>query len=115
MLRPILIVGPLADCVIEKLLADFPDKFNRCIPEVRYFSQAVMEKGVMDNVFIDYRKKGNSFECTSISALKDSLHKVCTRWELQITKRKIILIAEYVLFYFFYFLIFDSIVIASWI
>ncbi|XP_065226709.1 disks large homolog 5 isoform X2 [Planococcus citri] len=77
MLRPVLIIGPLADCVIEKLLADFPDKFNRCIPEVRYFSQAVVEKGVNDNLLIDYRKKGNSFECTSVSAIKDSLHKHC--------------------------------------
>lgn len=76
MLRPVVIVGPLADCVIEKLLADFPDKFNRCIPEVRFLSQAVMEKGVTENLFIDCRKKGNSFECTSVSAIKDSLHQV---------------------------------------
>lgn len=76
MLRPVLIIGPLADCVIEKLINDYPNKFNKC--EVRYFSQAVVEKSLNDNLLIDYRKKGNSFECTSIAAIKDSLHKVRT-------------------------------------
>lgn len=76
MLRPVLIVGPLADCVTEKLLTDFPDKFNRCIPEIRYTSQAVMENCLSDNVFIDYRKKGNAFECITIAALKESVNNV---------------------------------------
>lgn len=76
MLRPVLIVGPLADCVTEKLLTDFPDQFNRCIPEIRYTSQAVMEKCLSDNVFIDYRKKGNAFECITVAALNESFNKV---------------------------------------
>lgn len=77
MLRPVLIVGPLADCVIEKLLADFPDKFNRCIPEIQYNSQAFMEKCLSENVFIDYRKKGSGFECITLALLKESFNKVC--------------------------------------
>lgn len=76
MLRPVVIVGPLADCVTEKLLTDFPDKFNRCIPEIQYNSQTVMEKCLSDNILIDYRKKGNAFECITIAALKESFNKV---------------------------------------
>ena len=76
MLRPVLIVGPLADCVTEKLLADYPDKFNRCIPEIRYTTPAVMEKCLADNMFIDYRKKGNAFECVTIASLKESINQV---------------------------------------
>lgn len=71
--RPVLIVGPLVDCVTEKLIQDFPDVFTRCVPEVMHCSQAVMEKGMADNLFVDYRKKGSFFECTSISAIKDMM------------------------------------------
>ncbi|XP_054265704.1 disks large homolog 5-like isoform X2 [Macrosteles quadrilineatus] len=69
--RPVLIVGPLSDCVTEKLIQDFPDVFTRLIPEVMHCSQATMEKGISDNLFVDYRKKGSFFECTSVSAIKD--------------------------------------------
>jgi len=31
--RPILILGPLADAVIDKLSSDYPHKFCRCEPE----------------------------------------------------------------------------------
>jgi hypothetical protein len=50
---------------------DFPDVFTRLVPEVMHCSQATMEKGISDNLFVDYRKKGSFFECTSISAIKD--------------------------------------------
>lgn len=66
-----LVIGPLSDLVSEKLIQDFPDMFTRCLPEVMHCSQATMEKGISDNVFVDYRKKGSFFECTSISAVKD--------------------------------------------
>jgi len=76
--RPVLVVGPLSDCVTEKLIQDFPDVFTRCLPEVMHCSQATMEKGISDNLFVDYRKKGSFFECTSISAIKDiMLDKHC--------------------------------------
>ncbi|XP_068081799.1 disks large homolog 5 [Anabrus simplex] len=73
--RPVLIMGPLADCVMEKLIQDFPDKFTRCIPEVMHCSQAMMEKGVTENIFVDYRKKGNYFECTTVTAVKEICDK----------------------------------------
>lgn len=69
--RPVLVVGPLSDCVTEKLIQDFPDVFTRCLPEVMHCSQAIMEKGISDSLFVDYRKKGSFFECTSVSAIKD--------------------------------------------
>lgn len=75
-LRPVLIMGPLADCVTEKLIQDFPDKFTRCVPEVMNCTQALMEKGVAENIFVDYRKKGNYFECTTVAAVKEICDKV---------------------------------------
>ncbi|CAB0004616.1 unnamed protein product [Nesidiocoris tenuis] len=75
-LRPVIIVGPLSDWVTDKLLQDFPDKFTRLSPEMMHCSQAAMEKGIADSVFVDYRKKGNYFECVPVSAIKDMHEKV---------------------------------------
>lgn len=63
----------------EKLIQDFPDKFSRCVPEIMYCSQAVMEQGISDNIFVDYRKKGSYFECTTVLAIQDMCEKVCMR------------------------------------
>ena len=30
--RPVLIIGPLAEAVVDKLLSDYPHKFARCKP-----------------------------------------------------------------------------------
>jgi len=75
-IRPVMVVGPLADCVTDKLIVDFPDLFMRYIPEAQHCSQATMEKGVADNIYIDYRKKGSVYECVSVSGLKESCNKV---------------------------------------
>lgn len=75
-MRAVLVVGPLSDWVTDKLIQDFPDRFCRCVPEVMHCSQTIMDKGVADNVFVDYRKKGSFFECTSVSAVKDMCDKV---------------------------------------
>jgi len=76
-IRPVMVVGPLADCVTDKLIADFPDLFMRYIPEAKHCSQASMEKGVADSLFIDYRKKGSVYECVSVSGLKEACSKNC--------------------------------------
>ena len=35
-----------------------------------------MEKCLTDDMFIDYRKKGNAFECITIASLKESINQV---------------------------------------
>lgn len=75
-IRPVMVVGPLADCVTDKLIVDFPDLFIRYIPEAKHCSQASMEKGVADSVYIDYRKKGSVYECVSVSGVKEACSKV---------------------------------------
>ncbi|KDR24048.1 Disks large-like protein 5 [Zootermopsis nevadensis] len=73
--RPVLIIGPLAECVTEKLIQDFPDKFTRCVPEVMHRPLNIMEKGISENIFVDFRKKGNTFECTTVTAVKEICDK----------------------------------------
>lgn len=76
MFRPVLVIGPLAECVTEKLIQDFPDKFTRCIPEVMHCPLNMMEKGISENIFVDFRKKGSNFECTTVTAVKEICDKV---------------------------------------
>ncbi|XP_015124021.1 disks large homolog 5 isoform X2 [Diachasma alloeum] len=70
-LRPVLIIGPLSECVATKLLQDCPGDFTRCLPEAMHCSQATLEQGLRDSLYVDYRKKGSYFECTTVQAVKD--------------------------------------------
>lgn len=70
-MRPVLIIGPLSDCVIDKLVQEFPRKFFRVVPELMRFPQSYMEKNLEDHVFIEYRRKGAHFECVTRAAVQD--------------------------------------------
>ncbi|KAL0275028.1 UNVERIFIED_CONTAM: hypothetical protein PYX00_003016 [Menopon gallinae] len=73
--RPVIIIGPLSDCVTEKLLQDFPDKFTRCVPQIMQCSQSTIDKAVAEQMFVDYRKKGNYYECTTVASVKEICDK----------------------------------------
>lgn len=75
-LRPVLIIGPLSECVVTKLLQEFPGQFTRCLAEAMHCSQATLEQGLRDSLYVDYRKKGSYFECTTVQAVKDICEKV---------------------------------------
>lgn len=68
--RPVLVLGPLAECVVDKLVTDFPDKFRKVGHETRHCSQAALDQELADNLIVDYRRKGNYFECTTVSAIR---------------------------------------------
>ncbi|XP_011504638.1 PREDICTED: disks large homolog 5 [Ceratosolen solmsi marchali] len=74
-LRPVLIIGPLNECVATKLLQEFPGQFTRCLPEAMHCSQATLEQGLRDSQYVDYRKKGSYFECTTVQAVKEICEK----------------------------------------
>ncbi|XP_017769494.1 PREDICTED: disks large homolog 5 [Nicrophorus vespilloides] len=68
--RPVLVLGPLAECVVKKLENDFPNKFRKIISETRPASQGALNQDLADNLIIDYKRKGNYFECTTVSAIR---------------------------------------------
>lgn len=39
-------------------------------------SQSTLEQGLRDSLYVDYRKKGSYFECTTVQAVKDVCEKV---------------------------------------
>uniref|UniRef100_A0A1I8PVL2 Disks large homolog 5 n=1 Tax=Stomoxys calcitrans TaxID=35570 RepID=A0A1I8PVL2_STOCA len=70
--RPVLIIGPLSECVMERLTIDFSNLFKFCDVTVMDCSQEAMEEGLQQNIFVDYRRRGNKFECTTIETINNA-------------------------------------------
>ncbi|XP_073825542.1 MAGUK family member discs large 5 isoform X1 [Musca autumnalis] len=70
--RPVLIIGPLSECVMERLTIDFSNLFKFCDVTVMDCSQDAMEEGLQQNIFVDYRRRGNKFECTTIETINNA-------------------------------------------
>lgn len=72
--RPILILGPFANYVIEKLTSTNPSKFVHCVPEYMNSDLRTVEKGMTDNIFIDYKRRASHFECTTMRSVMDIIN-----------------------------------------
>ena len=73
-IRPVLILGPLSDCVAEKLFTDFPDRFQKCLPEIsQYSDQDYLER----HNLIDFKRRGDAVECTTIQCIESVCNQVC--------------------------------------
>ena len=75
--RPVLIIGPLSDVVVEWLIHNYQHKYARCEPEFMNCTQEALEKGVMNNILVDFRRRGSQFECYTVSAIKEICDRVC--------------------------------------
>ena len=69
--RPVLILGPFSSRIIEKLSLDHPSKFVQCLPEYMNSDLKTVEKGVSDNIFIDFKRRGSHFECTTFRSVQE--------------------------------------------
>lgn len=74
--RPVIIIGPLMEVLFDKMEQDFPQTFQRCIPEVMRGSQQMMEKCLHELKLVDYRRRGSHFECTTVAAVRGICDKV---------------------------------------
>ncbi|XP_057658285.1 disks large homolog 5 [Diorhabda carinulata] len=68
--RPVIVLGPLAECVADKLVQDFPDKFTRASTESRRCSQAQLDRELAEGLILEYRRRGSTYECITISAVR---------------------------------------------
>jgi len=73
--RPVLIIGPLNDVVTDKLISDFPHKFSKCEPKLMNLTQEALEKGILNNVIVDFKRRGSQFECYTLAGIKE----ICER------------------------------------
>lgn len=68
--RPVLVLGPLAECVVDKLVQDFPEKFQRANTETRRCPLALVERELAEGLVVEYRRRGSCFECTTVTAVR---------------------------------------------
>lgn len=57
--------------MLDKLNSDFPSEFERIKLVPMNCSEETLEKNLNSNVYVDYRRKGSIFECTTVQAIKD--------------------------------------------
>ena len=96
--RPVLIIGPLAEAVVDKLLSDYPHKFSRCKPTFTPVGHEVialnitilaqlsdhenndshqdLERGVLENSVIEFKRRGSNYECTTVESVRDICDRV---------------------------------------
>ena len=70
-IRPVLILGPFADSVMDKLASDYPSRFVHCEPEYMNSDLRTVEKEVTDNIFLDFKRRGTHFECTTMRSIRE--------------------------------------------
>ena len=73
--RPVLIIGPLADAIYDKLESEFNHMYARCSPKYTNWSQEDLDREMVENQVIDVRRRGSHYECTTVEAIRD----VCER------------------------------------
>lgn len=66
-----LIIGPLSEFVVDKLNGDFPAEFERCKLLPMNCSEETLEMNLNNNIYVDYRRRGSIFECTTVHAIKE--------------------------------------------
>ncbi len=80
--RPVLVVGPLAEAVLDKLVSDYPHKYARCEPRYTNWSQEDLEAaagggvGVGGGGVVDFRRRGSQCEYTTVQAIKEVCNRV---------------------------------------
>lgn len=77
-LRPVILVGPLQEAVVDKLEQDFPQQFQRCPSQPLRGSLQALEQGLQDLSLLDFRRRGSHYECLTLDALRYcTSHKLC--------------------------------------
>ncbi|XP_041362513.1 disks large homolog 5-like [Gigantopelta aegis] len=75
MVRPVLLLAPLSDSIINKLISESPDKYCSCPITVLNSSAHQMEQSVTEGCIIDYWKRDDQHECIYVSSIRE----VCDR------------------------------------
>ncbi|KAJ8915027.1 hypothetical protein NQ315_016002 [Exocentrus adspersus] len=68
--RPVLVLGPLAECVADKLVSEFPEKFKRAATDTRRCPQSQLDRELADGLILEYRRRGSCYECITVAAVR---------------------------------------------
>uniref|UniRef100_A0A182U1X5 Discs large MAGUK scaffold protein 5 n=1 Tax=Anopheles melas TaxID=34690 RepID=A0A182U1X5_9DIPT len=76
--RPVIILGPLYEFVIDKLCVDFPEDFAVLQESQKKCTKDEMELAIQNNTIADYKMRSNGiFEYTSMQAVRDNKQCHC--------------------------------------
>uniref|UniRef100_A0A182QL01 Discs large MAGUK scaffold protein 5 n=1 Tax=Anopheles farauti TaxID=69004 RepID=A0A182QL01_9DIPT len=76
--RPVIILGPLSEFVIDKLCVDFPEDFAVLQESQKKCTKEEMELALQNNTIADYKMRSNGvFEYTSMQAVRDNKQCHC--------------------------------------
>jgi hypothetical protein len=75
-LRPVILVGALSDLISERLVQDFPYQYARVGLEVMRCDGPMLQEGLSNNIFVDYKRKGSHYECVTMGAIEDIRSRV---------------------------------------
>ncbi|XP_053661951.1 disks large homolog 5 [Anopheles marshallii] len=76
--RPVIILGPLSEFVIDKLCVDFPEDFAVLQESQKKCTKDEMELAIQNNTIADYKLRSNGiFEYTSMQAVRDNKQCHC--------------------------------------
>uniref|UniRef100_A0A182JWA6 Uncharacterized protein n=1 Tax=Anopheles christyi TaxID=43041 RepID=A0A182JWA6_9DIPT len=76
--RPVIILGPLYEFVIDKLCVDFPEDFAVLQDSQKKCTKDEMELAIQNNTIADYKMRSNGiFEYTSMQAVRDNKQCHC--------------------------------------
>lgn len=72
--RPVVLIAPLAEPLIQKLAAESPDKYYYCKPSGMQKSLA-MEKGLKDEAIVDYWQQDDNYLCIHVNSITEICDK----------------------------------------
>ncbi|GFR82371.1 disks large homolog 5-like [Elysia marginata] len=69
--RPVVLLAPLADALIKKLVSESPDKYRECGTVPMRTSTATMEQSVAEGSLVDYWKHEDVYQCVRVTSIKE--------------------------------------------
>lgn len=76
-LRPVIILGPFAEALMQKLISESPDKYKAYEGEHLKTTTQDIERGMEEGVFIAYKKVNDLFMVYKTDAIHEIASQVC--------------------------------------
>ncbi|XP_060084116.1 disks large homolog 5-like [Ylistrum balloti] len=71
MTRPVILLAPLAEPLINKIASASSDKYKACQPIIMQTSAKAMEQGLADSSYIDYWQQDDHYMCIRVSSIRE--------------------------------------------
>ncbi|KAJ8318863.1 hypothetical protein KUTeg_003954 [Tegillarca granosa] len=71
-IRPVILLAPLADALINKLASESPNKYHSCDLTIMQTSAQVMEQGLSDGSYIDYSFHDDHYVCVRVTTIRET-------------------------------------------